>query len=92
MARRQMSLTQLALLRLMVSSGNDKRVFIIGMLDWHQSRYSPFGRATHHDMAYCELNKKTFFYKDYWREDAPHTIPESEVYHLLTEHEIPHVA
>ncbi len=43
-------------------------------------------------MAYCELNKKTFFYQDYWREDAPHTIPESEAYHLLAEHDIPHVA
>ncbi|KAK0222907.1 hypothetical protein EDD85DRAFT_778756 [Armillaria nabsnona] len=92
MARRQMSVTQLALLRLTVGSGNDKRIFIIGTPDWHQSGYSPFGRATRHGMAYCELNKNTFFYKDYWREDAPHTIPESEVYHLLAEHEIPHVA
>ncbi|PBK67855.1 hypothetical protein ARMSODRAFT_1085875 [Armillaria solidipes] len=92
MARRQMSVTQLALLRLTVGSGNDKRVFIIGTPDWHQGGYSPFGRATRHGMAYCELNKKTFFYKDYWREDAPHTIPESEVYHLLAEHEILHVA
>ncbi len=92
MARRQMSVTQLALLRLTVGAGNDKRVFIIGTPDWHQGGYSPFGRATRHGMAYCELNKKTFFYKDYWREDAPHTIPESEVYHLLAEHEIPHVA
>ncbi|KAK0222893.1 hypothetical protein EDD85DRAFT_860133 [Armillaria nabsnona] len=84
--------TRLALLRLTVGSRSDKRVFIIGAPDWHQGGYSPFGRPTRHGMAYCELNKKTFFYKDYWREDARHTIPESEVYHLLAEHEIPHVA
>ncbi|KAK0183660.1 hypothetical protein F5146DRAFT_1127193 [Armillaria mellea] len=73
-------------------SGSGKRVFIIGAPDWHQGGYSPFERATRHGMAYCELNKTTFFYKDYWREDVPHTIPESEVYYLLVEHEIPFVA
>ncbi|KAK0193316.1 hypothetical protein F5146DRAFT_924956 [Armillaria mellea] len=66
--------------------------FIIRAPDWHQGRYSPFRRVTQHGMAYCELNKMTFFYKDYWREDVPHTISESEVYYLLTEHEIPFVA
>ncbi|KAK0494092.1 hypothetical protein EDD18DRAFT_1403267, partial [Armillaria luteobubalina] len=89
--REQMSVTQLALLRLTVSSGDEKQVFIIGAPRWYQGGYSPFGRATHHGMAYCELEEETFFYKDYWREDAPHTIPESEVYHLLAEHEVPHV-
>ncbi|KAK0494104.1 hypothetical protein EDD18DRAFT_382409 [Armillaria luteobubalina] len=43
-------------------------------------------------MAFCELNEEIFFYKDYWREDAPHSTPESEVYDLLAKHEIPHVA
>ncbi|KAK0472031.1 hypothetical protein IW261DRAFT_1666159, partial [Armillaria novae-zelandiae] len=88
----QMSITQLALLRLTVGSGDEKRVFIIGVPRWHQGGYSPFGRATRHGMAFCELNEETFFYKDYWREDSPHSIPESEVYDLLAKHEIPHVA
>ncbi|PBK67870.1 hypothetical protein ARMSODRAFT_304611 [Armillaria solidipes] len=90
--REQISVTQLALLRLTVGSGDEKRVFIIGVPRWHQGGYSPFGRATRHGMAFCELKEETFFYKDYWREDAPHTIPESEVYHLLAKHKIPHVA
>ncbi|KAK0214148.1 hypothetical protein IW262DRAFT_1279178 [Armillaria fumosa] len=91
--RKQMRITQLALLRLTVGSGDEKRVFIIGAPRWHQpGGYSPFGRATRHGMAFCELNDETFFYKDYWREDAPHSIPESEVYDLLAKHEIPHVA
>ncbi|KAG7444658.1 uncharacterized protein BT62DRAFT_933699 [Guyanagaster necrorhizus] len=90
--REEMSVNQLALVRLTVGSGSSQRVFIIGAPSWHQGGYSPFGRATRHGMAYCVRKSQTLFYKDYWREDAPHTIPESEVYQLLAKHEIPHVA
>ncbi|SJL17463.1 uncharacterized protein ARMOST_21014 [Armillaria ostoyae] len=32
------------------------------------------------------------FMKDYWHEDSPQTIKESDIYHLLAQHNIPHVA
>ncbi|KAK0496634.1 hypothetical protein EDD18DRAFT_1163158 [Armillaria luteobubalina] len=37
-------------------------------------------------------NEGLLFMKDYWREDSPRTVKESDVYHLLAQYDVPHVA
>ncbi|KAK0476089.1 hypothetical protein IW261DRAFT_1402073 [Armillaria novae-zelandiae] len=77
------------------------RRFIVCAPKFDDGAFSPFGRSTRRSLAIdldspdLEDAKKPYggllFMKDYWREDSPRTVKESDIYHLLAQHEVPHV-
>jgi hypothetical protein len=53
---------------------------------------SPFGRATRPSRAYDIERDKIVFCKDYWRIDQFGMKKEGDIYALLREHRVPHIA
>ncbi|KAF9027320.1 hypothetical protein BDZ89DRAFT_1066995, partial [Hymenopellis radicata] len=86
-------------LRMIVKFGDSaERSFIIPAPIFETTCLSPFSRSTRRSLANeREQFKKSkhgslLFMKDYWREDSPRTRPEAEIYGILAEKNVPHVA
>ncbi|KAF8884541.1 hypothetical protein CPB85DRAFT_1567002 [Mucidula mucida] len=85
-----------------------ERSFIVPAPVFEDTCISPFSRSTRRSLAYdcaftsnpgkeCEQSKKSkhgslLFMKDYWREESLRTRPEAEIYDILAEKKVPHVA
>lgn len=60
--------------------------------------FSPFGRSSRARTVYPDASSSTDprddlrYMKDYFREESPHTYPEAQIYRLLKEHQVEHVA
>jgi hypothetical protein len=53
---------------------------------------SPFGRATRPSRAYSLGADEVVFFKDYWRIDGPGIKKEGDIYRLLHQYNVPHIA
>ncbi|KAF8873294.1 hypothetical protein CPB85DRAFT_1399140, partial [Mucidula mucida] len=85
-----------------------ERSFIVPAPVFEDTCISPFSRSTRRSLAYdcaftsnpgkdCQQSKKSkhdslLFMKDYWREESLRTRPEAEIYDILAEKKVPHVA
>ncbi|KAK0196358.1 hypothetical protein F5146DRAFT_1217467 [Armillaria mellea] len=100
--QRDIAIEDQKLLRIDMTFDNEPRRFVVCAPKFDDGAFSPFGRSTRRslsiDLDSPDLDdpKKPYggllFMKDYWREDSPRTVKESDVYHLLAEHKVPHVA
>ncbi|KAL0570119.1 hypothetical protein V5O48_011842 [Marasmius crinis-equi] len=70
----------------------DGKEFIVPSPLYNRRFCSPFARTTRHSLAYYVEGKYLCFMKDHWRDLGSRSPPESEVYDLLKEKQIPHVA
>ncbi|KAK0196367.1 hypothetical protein F5146DRAFT_1152091 [Armillaria mellea] len=100
--RRAIAIEDQKLLRIDMTFNNEPHRFVVCAPKFDDGAFSPFGRSTRGSLA-IDLDspnlkdpKKPYggllFMKDYWREDSPRTVKESDVYDLLAEHKVPHVA
>jgi len=64
--------------------------FLISSPSQHHTR-SPFGRATR-PMVACDMCGNSVFIKDYWRAVVPGIEKEGDIYKILEEHNVPHIA
>ncbi len=80
---------------------NEIRRFVVCAPQFDDGTFLPFGRSTCRSLGVDldspdpEDRKKPYgglpFMKDYWREDSPRTVKKSDIYHLLAQHNVPHV-
>ncbi|KAK0211571.1 hypothetical protein IW262DRAFT_1486011 [Armillaria fumosa] len=100
--KRDISIEDQKLLRIEMTIDNKTRQFVVCAPKFDDGAFSPFGRSTRRSLA-IDLDSPDLldpgkryggllFMKDYWREDSPRTVKESDVYHLLAQHDVPHVA
>ncbi|KAK0435391.1 hypothetical protein EV421DRAFT_1835860 [Armillaria borealis] len=100
--KRDIKIEDQKLLRIDMTLDNKARRFVVCAPKFDDGAFSPFGRSTRRSLA-VDLDspdlgdpKKPYggllFMKDYWREDSLRTIKESDIYHLLAQHNVPHVA
>jgi len=67
-----------------------ERDFLISYPPQHKT-CSPFGRATR-PMVACDMDGNSVFIKDYWRTVMPGMEKEGEIYKILEQHKVPHIA
>ncbi|KAK0215093.1 hypothetical protein IW262DRAFT_1278074 [Armillaria fumosa] len=100
--KRDIKISDQKLYRINMSLDGKARRFVVCAPKFDDGAFSPFGRSTRRSLA-IDLDcvdlrdpKKPpaglLFMKDYWREDSPRTAKESDIYHLLAQHQVPHVA
>lgn len=80
--------------KIMVPDRDDptqEKPFIISSPPKYTSR-SPFGRATRPMLAFDMETKELVFLKDYWRTDVDGIEKEGDIYAILEQHEVPHIA
>lgn len=84
------------LLKMTVDFGAGARTFIIPTPAYHPDCLTPFGRSTRrclvYDPSHGPETSGVLFMKDCWRRNFPRVKPEAEIYKILAEHEIKHVA
>ncbi|KAK0496650.1 hypothetical protein EDD18DRAFT_171205 [Armillaria luteobubalina] len=99
-AKRDISIEEQKLLRIEMTVSDKIRRFVICAPKFDDGAFSPFGRSTRRSLA-IDLDSPDLkgagyggllFMKDYRREGSPRMVKESDVYHLLAQHDVPHVA
>ncbi|PBK60223.1 hypothetical protein ARMSODRAFT_922372 [Armillaria solidipes] len=100
--KRDIKIEDQKLLRIDMTFDNETRRFVVCAPKFDDGAFSPFGRSTRRSLAVdldspdLEDPEKPYggllFMKDYWRENSPRTVKESDIYHLLAQHNVPHVA
>ncbi|KAK0435364.1 hypothetical protein EV421DRAFT_1835740 [Armillaria borealis] len=100
--KRNIKIEDQKLLCINMALDNETRRFVVCAPKFDDGAFSPFGRSTRRSLAVdldspdLEDPEKPYggllFMKDYWREDSPRTVKESDIYHLLAQHNVPHVA
>ncbi len=100
--RRDTKIEDQKLLRIDMTLDNKTRRFVVCAPKFDDGAFSPFGRSTRRSLVVdldspdLEDPKKPYggllFMKDYWREDSPPIVKESDIYDLLAQYDVPHVA
>ncbi|KAK0224416.1 hypothetical protein EDD85DRAFT_891876 [Armillaria nabsnona] len=100
--KRDIKIEDQKLFRINMTLDGKARRFVVCAPKFDDGAFSPFGRSTRRSLAIdldCvdlrdpeKPRAGLLFMKDYWREDSPRTAKESNIYHLLAQHQVPHVA
>ncbi|KAG7443883.1 uncharacterized protein BT62DRAFT_1008559 [Guyanagaster necrorhizus] len=100
--KRKIKIEKQKLLRMEVTLQGVVRRFVVCAQNFDEDSLSPFGQSTCRSLA-LDLDSPDLhdpknprggllFMKVYWRADSSGTAKESDIYHLLAQHRVPHVA